>query len=66
MIKQQYVVICDLCGRTEKAQPSTFRNETEYGPPKSWRTSPVNDRVHICPNCGKHVPEASRSYEVMG
>lgn len=39
MIKQITVAECDICGRTEKAIPETFRNETNYTLPEGWTAS---------------------------
>lgn len=51
MIKKITVAVCDICGYTEKAKPSTWRNETEYGLPDGWKTATGNSDVHLCPTC---------------
>ena len=50
MIQKITVVICDTCGKTEKARTVTYRNETEYTHPDGWRKL-VFDNVHICQEC---------------
>lgn len=55
MIKQIHVVICDICGHTEKARPVTWRNETNYEAPADWRIAAGNSQVHLCPACAKKL-----------
>ncbi len=57
MIKQITVAECDICGRTEKARPETFRNETNYKLPEGWMMSEVNRQFCICPTCRKKLNE---------
>lgn len=51
MIKQITVAECDICGRTEKARPEMFRNETNYKLPEGWMQSEANPQFCICPRC---------------
>ena len=51
MIKTLTVAVCDICGHTEKAKPTTWRNETEYGLPDGWTSAAGNKDVHLCPTC---------------
>lgn len=52
MIKEVTVVICDLCGRVERATVAGYQyNEPYYGPPAGWLHSKANNDVHLCPSC---------------
>lgn len=55
MIKPIVVAVCDICGCTQKAKPSTWRNETEYGLPDGWSVASGNTNVHLCPACTKKL-----------
>ena len=53
MIKQVFVVSCDLCGFYEKAEESSnpIRTGVVCKPPRRW-THPIgNPDVNICPRC---------------
>lgn len=50
MIKQITVAERDICGRTEKARPETFRNETDYKLPDGWMMSEAAFRTGIAAN----------------
>lgn len=62
MIKAITVAICDICGHTEKAKPSTWRNETMYDVPDGWTRAAGNKDVHLCPTCSQ-VLITSRRYD---
>ena len=51
MLKQIWIVECDLCGATEPAQLKIGRyNETDYELPIGWKRG-YNKNVCICPDC---------------
>lgn len=61
MIKTLVVIVCDVCGHTEPAKGETWRNETEYTAPSSWKTSAANPDMHLCPACAALVAQRLKS-----
>lgn len=51
MIKQIYMAICDLCGKTEPAKTMLSpRNEEYYKLPPDWGHG-ANKNFTLCPKC---------------
>lgn len=55
MLKQVWIVECDLCGKVERAKSVLGRyNETDYTLPEGWKHG-HNKNCTFCPECGKEI-----------
>ena len=56
MIKQMFMVECDICGKLAKPKHTMVRNEEDvYTPPDGWIRSRANPSVIMCPECNKKL-----------
>ena len=54
MIKQQWVCVCDICGKIAPAKRvSDAHNDDYQNPPDGWKHGYGNKATDICPNCAK-------------
>lgn len=63
MIKQTFVVMCDVCGAAAPAKINAYTNMRDgasYEAPADWFVSAHNKNVHLCPECSKGLKAAPR------
>ena len=60
MIKQVWIVQCDLCGKIERAKEHfSARNENFAEIPDGWGNG-YNKDCHLCPDCLQHVMQSHK------
>lgn len=61
MIKQVYIVQCDICGKIDLAKISSGQyNETNYILPDEWNYGHTKE-IHLCPDCYNKITRGNNN-----